>query len=289
MDMLALADFNLVVIHGGFGRASRASGQPKATLSRRVRELEERLGVRLIERGARQLRLTEEGVLLHARIEQPLGEIAEALGDARAGLGRPSGRLRVSVPVLFAHSAMGRLAAAFAAQYPEVLLEVTTEDHFADLVEEGYDVVLRVNPRPDDALVGRRFLTDRIVLVAPAGMQRPAGTDPVIPAVMRVGTSDSAVWRVVEDGRETTYRPKPVLRLSTPLMVRDALRAGAGVALVPLSAVAEDLAEGRLVSWGEAVDGRIEAWVLHASRRLVSPKVSAFVNFLCGYFPEGAF
>jgi DNA-binding transcriptional LysR family regulator len=287
MDILALSDFNLVASHGGFGRASRASGQPKATLSRRVRELEESLGVRLIERGGRQLRLTEEGAILHARTESSLGEIGEALADARAGLGRPSGRLRVSVPVLFAQSAMGRIAAAFAAAYPDVLLEVTTEDRFAELVEEGYDVVLRVNPRPDDRLVGRRFLTDRIVLVAPCGMARPEG--PVLPAVMRVGTPDDAVWRVVEDGQETLYRPKPVLRLSTPLMVRDALRAGAGVALVPASAVAEDLAEGRLVSWGEAVDGEIEAWVLHASRRLVSPKVSAFVNFLCGYFPEGRF
>ena len=289
MDVLALADFNLVVTHGGFGRASRATGQPKATLSRRIRELEESLGVRLIERGGRQLRLTEEGALLHARIDQPLGEIAEALADARAGLGRPSGRLRVSVPVLFAQSTMGTLAAAFAAAYPEVLLEVTTEDRIAELVEEGYDVVLRINPNPDDSLVGRRFLTDQTVLAAPSGMKRPAGAEPVIPAVMRVGTADSALWRVVEAGQETVYRPKPVLRLSTPLMVRDALRAGAGAALVPISAVAEDLAAGRLVSWGEAVDGKIEGWVLHASRRLVSPKVSAFVNFLCGYFAEGRF
>ncbi len=287
MDIQALSDFNLVASHGGFGRASRASGSPKATLSRRIRELEESLGVRLIERGGRQLRLTEEGAILHARTEGSLGEIGEALADARAGLGRPSGRLRISVPVLFAQNAMGRIAAAFVAEYPDVLLEVTTEDRFAGLVEDGYDIVLRVNPRPDDALVGRRFLTDQLVLAAPAGMARPAG--PVLRAVMRVGTPDDAVWRVIEGGQETVYRPKPVLRLSTPLMVRDALRAGAGAALVPLSAVAEDLAAGRLVAWGAAVDGAIEAWVLHASRRLVSPKVSAFVNFLCGYFPEGRF
>src|ERR1700744_1496780 len=115
MDLLALADFNLVASHGGFGRASRASGAPKATLSRRIRELEESLGVRLIERGGRVLRLTEGGAILHARTETSLGEIGGALADTRAGLGRPSGRLRVSVPVLFAQNAMGRIAAAFAA------------------------------------------------------------------------------------------------------------------------------------------------------------------------------
>ena len=117
MDLHALADFHLVATHGGFGRASRASGQPKATLSRRVRELEKSLGVRLIERGSRTLRLTDEGVALHARTGSHMGEIAEALQDVKAGLGRPSGRLRVSVPLLFAQTSLGALAAAFLAAF----------------------------------------------------------------------------------------------------------------------------------------------------------------------------
>jgi DNA-binding transcriptional LysR family regulator len=254
MDLLALSDFNLVATHGGFGRASRASGQPKATLSRRVRELEE-----------------------------------EAAEDVRAGLGRPSGRLRVSVPLLFAHTTMGRLAAAFIAAFPDVQLEVTAEDRFTDLVADGYDLVVRVNPRPDDELVGRCFLQARLVLVAAASLARPAqgksaDLGPSVAAVMRTGASD-AIWRVKDQGEELTFRPKAVLRFSSPLLVRDAVLAGAGVALLPRSVVADDLADGRIVSWGTATEGHIEAWVLHASRRLISPKVTAFVNFLCDYFP----
>jgi DNA-binding transcriptional LysR family regulator len=152
MDLTAVTDFNLVAKHGGFGAASRATATPKATLSRHVRELEERLGVRLIERGARPLRLTEEGAALHARTEEPFGTIADALQDIKAGLNRPSGRLRISAPLLFASTSLGPLAAAFLAAYPDVLLEVTTDDGFVDLRDGELDLVIRANPRPDDDL-----------------------------------------------------------------------------------------------------------------------------------------
>ncbi len=99
MDLNALNDFQLVAVHGGFGRASRASGRSKATLSRRVAELEESLGVRLFERSDRSLELTEAGQLLLARIEGPMREVAEAVAAARDGLDTPRGRLRVAAPV----------------------------------------------------------------------------------------------------------------------------------------------------------------------------------------------
>lgn len=293
MDLVALTDFHLVATHGGFGRASRASGQAKATLSRRVRELEESLGVRLIERGSRVLRLTEEGAVLHARTGARIGEIAEALQDVKAGLGRPSGRLRVSVPLLFAQTSLGAMASAFLVAFPEVLLEVATDDRFVDLVADEVDVVIRVNPRPDSDLVGRCFLRNRLVLVAPPGLPRPAvdvHPDPRsrFPAVMRTGTSDDEVWRVFDevDGQERLFHPRAVLRLASPLSVRDAALAGAGAALIPRTIAVEALESGRLVSWGLSTAAATEVWVLHASHRLVSPKVSAFVNFVCDYFRD---
>ncbi|WP_297912615.1 LysR family transcriptional regulator [Thiomonas sp.] len=295
MDLAALSDFHLVATHGGFGKASRASGQAKATLSRRVRELEQSLGVRLIERGTRTLRLTDEGVTLHARTQSPMGEIAEALQDLKSGLGHPSGRLRVSAPLLFAHVTLGPLAAAFAAAFPDVVLEVTAEDKFVDLVADDVDVVIRANPRPDTEWVGRCFLRNPLVLVAPAGRLAPARDSKaqlreVIPAVTRTGSTDDEVWTVTDpvDGQQRAYFPRAVLRLSSPLSVRDAIRAGAGVGFVPQTIAAEDLRAGRLVSWGLSTEPPVEAWALHASRRLVSPKVSAFVDFVCEYFRVGA-
>src|ERR1051325_9380914 len=129
MDLLALADFNLVARHGGFGRAARAANRPKATLSRRVSELEADLNLRLFERA---------GPLL--------SELDEAAAAIASGGGRPRGRLRISAPLLFSQTAMGRLAAEFAVKHPQVRLEVTTDDRAVDMIEEGYDLVIRVNP-----------------------------------------------------------------------------------------------------------------------------------------------
>jgi DNA-binding transcriptional LysR family regulator len=290
LDIAELAAFHLVVHHGGFGRASRVSGQPKATLSRRVRALEESLGVRLVERGARHLKLTHEGTLLHARTLDPVAEIAQVAEELKSGLGQPRGVLRVSVPLLFAHTAMGRLGAAFLVAYPEVRLEVTAEDRLVDLVGDGYDVVIRFNPRPDDTLIGRHFLSDQLVLVAPPGTSRPhddavGSTERELPAIVRTGRAEVGPWTVVDAaGKRHTYRPRPVLSFSTPWLIRSAVLAGAGAALVPRSAVADDIAAGRLIAWGVVHAPPIEGWVLHASRRLVSPKVSAFVDFLCRQF-----
>jgi DNA-binding transcriptional LysR family regulator len=287
MDLLALADFNLVASHGGFGKASRASGRPKATLSRRVMELEESLGVRLLERGARSLRLTEEGSTLHARTEGLLNEVAE-VGEAIAGgLARPRGRLRVSAPLLFAHMALGRIAAGFIAAYPKVRLEITADDRFVDPVEEGYDVVIRVNPSPHQDLVGRCFLRDQPLIVAPSSLARPSrdkNPDAPVPvrAVLLSSAPESAIWRC-SDGQ--ALAPDPVLRLSSLVMVHDAVRAGAGAALLPPSIVKDDLASGRLVAWGKS-DRAVAMWALHTSRRLASSKVSAFVQFLCDSFPD---
>lgn len=153
MDLLALADFNLVAKHGGFGRAARAAARPKATLSRRVAELEAALGLRLFDRGTRDLKLTEEGRALFERTAVLLSELDETVNAIALGGDRPRGRLRVSAPLLFAQVAMGKLAAGFARAYPDVRLEVTTDDREVDMIEEGYDLVIRVNPRSDESLV----------------------------------------------------------------------------------------------------------------------------------------
>ena len=191
MDLLALVDFNLVARHGGFGRAARAAARPKATLSRRVSELEASLDLRLFERGSRTLKLTEEGRALYERTRVLLSELDDTAAAIASGGDRPRGQLRISAPLLFSQIAMGKLAAQFALKYPEVRLEITTEDRPVDMVEEGYDLVIRVNPEPDANLVGRIFLRDRLVVVASPAVTRPRGKA-VVPAVVRGATDQSA-------------------------------------------------------------------------------------------------
>jgi len=284
MDLLALADFILVARHGGFGKAARAARRPKATLSRRVGELEAALDLRLFERGRRDLKLTEEGRALFERAGALLTELEETAAAIASGSERVRGRLRISAPLLFSQTAMGRLAAEFSRRHTEIRLEVTTEDRAVDMIEEGYDLVIRVDPAADDALVGRPFLHDRLVVVAAPDMPRSAG---VVPAVVRGGDA-AQNWRLAGAAGTSTIAVDPVLRLSSLIMIRDAVRAGAGAARLPLSLVSRDIGSGRLAHWGDIADSDIALWALYPSRRLLNARVSAFLDFLRQSFPHAA-
>lgn len=286
MDLLALADFNLVARHGGFGRAARAAGRPKATLSRRVSELESSLDLRLFERGTHALKLTQEGRALYERTGALLAELDETAAAIASGGDKPRGRLRVSAPLLFSQTAMGKLAAAFALKYPEVRLEVTTEDRTVDMIEEGYDLVIRVNPDPDESLVGRILMRDRLMVVASPSLSRPA-RDLAVPTVVRGASDLASAWDVKAAGGNSRITTEPVLRLSSLIMVRDAVRAGVGAARLPVSLVSHDLAAGKLVHWGDVGGPEIVLWTLYPSRRLLSARVSAFLDFLKEAFPSG--
>jgi len=283
MDLHALADFNLVATHGGFGRASRHAGRSKATLSRKVSELEASLGVRLIDRGSRTLRLTDEGRALHHRTQGPLAEIAEAREAVAAGVAEPRGKLRISAPIVLAHVLLPRAASAFVAAYPQVEVEIVAEDRKVDPVEDDYDIVIRVDPAPDERLIGRRIVEDDRLLVGPPGMAVTLGEEEqTMPAVVHPVTGQDAVWRIETGGGVFLLRPQARLLLSSFLMIRDTVLAGAGVAIVPRLLVREDLAAGRLVLWGRQAGPRVEIWALQNSRRLTSSKIRAFLAALDG-------
>ncbi|CAO3358175.1 LysR family transcriptional regulator [Azospirillum palustre] len=290
MDLLALADFNLVARHGGFGKAARAAGRPKATLSRRVAELEASLDLRLFERGARTLKLTAEGQALFERTGVLLTELDETAKAIASGGHSPRGRLRISAPLLFSQTAIGKLAAGFLHKYPEVRLEIVTEDRAVDMVEEAYDLVIRVNPDPDAGLVGRVFLRDRLVVVASPDLPFPAGND-TVPVVTRGSPGQagpgSGSWEIAIPAGPSTIAVEPVLSLSSFVMVRDAVRMGVGAARLPLSLAGPDLAAGRLVRWGDVVGSETELWVLYPTRRLLNARVSAFLEHLKSAFPQG--
>jgi DNA-binding transcriptional LysR family regulator len=294
MDLQALSDFDLVAAHAGFGRAARVSGRSKATLSRRVAELEESVGVRLIERGSQNLRLTDEGRALHERTHGLLGEITEAGAAVVLGASTPKGRLRVSAPVVFAHVALPRIGARFALAYPEVQLEIVAEDRKVDPVEDGYDLIIRIDPSSDERLVGRRFLNDERLIVAPPDMPRPVSRIDVdefaVKAVLLSATPPGTLWRT-GSGTEVdmVLRPEPVLRLSSLLMVRDAVLAGAGAAMLPKHLVADDIEAGRLAYWGTHAGPSVEIWALQSTRRLIGAKVRAFLEVVERAFPKRLF
>lgn len=281
MNLDDLSDFVLVASNGGFAQASRASGRPKASLSRKVMDLEASLGVRLFERGSRSVHLTHEGELLFKRTNGPLNEIAETADLLRDGNSQPQGRLRINVPSLFGLMLMGRLAAQFKAAYPDVLLEVTMEDREVNLASEGYDLVIRANPKSDSELVGFCFLREQLLVIAAPTLtqQQP------VPVVVRNSARNKALWQI-EGTPLREIQTLPVLELPAFTMIRDAVLTGIGAAKLPHLLVSDDLATGRLVSWGAVTGQPTEIWALHTSRRFASAKVKAFMQFLKTAFPE---
>jgi len=289
MNLDDLSDFVLVASNGGFSQASRMSGRPKASLSRKVMDLETSIGVRLFERSARSVQLTEEGEMLFKSTSGPLNDIAQAVDMLRDGSAQPKGRLRVNVPFLFGLTFMGRLTGQFKSAYPEIELEVTMEDREVDLVSEGYDVVIRVNPKADSELVGTCFLRDQLLVVAAPSLLDPStsATSPgqqSLPVVVRNAARNTATWQIGGNPcRE--IETNPILELPTFTMIRDAVLTGIGAAKLSSALVEEDLAAGRLVCWGPSSAAPAEIWALHTSRRFASAKVKAFMQYLKTAFP----
>lgn len=175
-------------------------------------------------------------------------------------------------------------------RHPAVQFELVASDRFIDLVEDGFDVVIRANPHPASELIGHCFARDTLLIVASPSLRMPEATapeaPPQIPAVAMTKFADIAVWDFEANGQPCHLTPDYHLRLSSLMMTHAAVRAGAGAALLPRSLTCDDIAAGRLVQWGTFPGRPVELWVLHNSRRLVSPKVSAFVQFLVASFPE---
>jgi DNA-binding transcriptional LysR family regulator len=191
--------------------------------------------------------------------------------------------------------ALGRIGARFALAYPEVRLEIVAEDRKVDPVEENYDIVIRINPSADEQLVGRRFLSDERLLVAPPQWTFPKSwsnqaAERSVKAVVLTNATADTLWRLqTQQGRTVAVRPEPVLRFSSLILVRDAVLAGAGAALLPKLLVADDIAAGRLTHWGTQDGTAVEIWALHNSRRLVGAKVRAFLTVLATAFPNRIF
>src|SRR6186713_403694 len=165
--------FVAVVNEGSFIRAAEARGLSKAAISRQLNDLEHRLGVRLLHRTTRRLSLTAEGQAFYARCRELLLSVEEAETEITSQSRAPSGSLRVNAPLTFGVLHLAPLWGRFADLYPKVSLEVTLVDRLVDLVDEGYDLAIRITATPDAALVSRKLASTRLVLCAsPTYLQR---------------------------------------------------------------------------------------------------------------------
>jgi DNA-binding transcriptional LysR family regulator len=164
-------------------QTSGAGPRPHSVMLFDLPKHQNSLGLRLIDRDSHACRLTDEGVLLRSRTEGPLAELPEGVGALTHDCGPPCSKLRVCSPLMFGHLAMGAIAAGFVRRFLQRPLQVKVEDQHVDLIDEGYDMVIRINPCTESQLVGRCFHLDELLLVAPVDLARPSDSETAVPTV----------------------------------------------------------------------------------------------------------
>lgn len=285
MDFNEILIFARVVQAGSFIGASRGLGIPKSTISRKVADLEARLGARLLQRTTRTIRLTDVGQMYYKHAARVLGEVEEAELAVSRMQDVPRGVLRVTVPLNFGH--LGPVVASFLQRYPEVQVELLSADRVVDLIEEGYDVAIRTGALADSTLVARSLGSLKSVLVANPAYLRTHGT-PMRPedlerfdCVVFGAGPDRGRWHLVRDAVKRRVKVNARLVVNDFEFVEQAARDGIGIAVLPLfrckSALQEHQLQQVLPDW---CIPEIPLHAVYPSTRYLSPKVKAFVDYV---------
>lgn len=285
MDHLGDLDiFARVVAARSMSAAGRELGLSPAVISKRIRRLEEVLGVRLLQRTTRQLALTEAGQGFHARVVSILASVEDAKAWVASGASSARGLLRVSAPTSFGRMHVAPHLGPFLDAHPEVRIDLVLSDSFADLVAGGFDLAIRIGELPDSSLVAKRLAPNHRVLCASPAYLARYGTPQTLADLSRhallVHNADH--WRLEGPGGVETIRVDGRLRTNSSEVVREAALAGLGIALRSTWDVGPDLKSGRLVHLLPAWSGgrRIAVHAVYPSRRHLEQKVRVFIAHL---------
>lgn len=283
MDLNEIYIFNQVVEAGSFTAAARDLDMPKSTVSRKVAELEDRLGTRLLHRTTRRLHLTDAGRTFHSYAARAVAEVDAAERAIAASTEVPRGPLRVSAPV--GMSFLGPLCAKFTKRCPEVELELVCSDRVVDLIDEGFDLAIRVGPLADSSLIARRLTSWRSLLVASRGYlkrrKKPAtpGDLEAHDCIVFGTSSQQRKWRLQVGRTATEVSVRGRVMTNDLDAIDDAVRSGVGVALMPPWRCAAELRDRRLVRvLPDATGPEVSLYAVYPSRRHVSPNVREFVE-----------
>jgi DNA-binding transcriptional LysR family regulator len=293
-NLEGLPVFVRAVREGSFSSAARALGLTPSAVSKQIGRLEDQLAVRLFNRTTRRLSLTEEGAAFYERASRILADLEDAAAAVSSLRGVARGRLRVTMPTAFGVIHLLPALPAFLTRHPEVILEIDLNDRFVNMIEEGFDLALRVGDLQDSSLIGRRLAANRRVLAAaPAYVEgRAAPRSPAELAghncLVYTYRAQRHDWHLVDAaGAETVVTIGGNLETNNPMMLRAAALAGLGIVLLPLWIIGPDLKAGRLqrlladYHWP---DSAIQA--VYPPGRHLSARVRAFVDFLVEQFAE---
>lgn len=283
--------FAAVVEAGSFTGATEGLDMSKAAVSRYVADLEERLGVRLLHRTTRKLSPTAEGEIFYARCRELLGNLDEAEAEITSRTGQASGLLRVNVPVTFGIMHLAPLWPACLARHPKLDLDITLSDRVVDLVEEGFELAVRIARLPASSLISRKLASTRLVLCASPGYLQRHGTpaqpgdllhhDVISYSLFATGET----WNFSGPDGDTSVKVAPRMRTNSGDTCRAAALQDLGIILQPTFLVGADLARGTLREIMPAYRSiELGIFAVYPSRKFVSPKVRLLIDFLVEAF-----
>jgi DNA-binding transcriptional LysR family regulator len=280
--------FTRVVKEGSMAAAGRGLGFSSAVVSKRIQRLEDDVGVRLIHRSTRKLSLTDEGALFHDYCVRILAELEEAETLISQGSRQPSGTLRVTVPAAFGRQHIAPLVPEFLGRYPNVRLALHLSDQHVDLIEEGYDLAVRIGELRDSNLVVSPLGIDKRVLVASPGYIARHG-QPTCPeelhahnALLFANPTPMDAWNFIDpQGKAHAVRVQGNFETNNCDALREAILAGLGIALRPAWDVWRDLRQGGMVALlPDYTHPSFPIQALYPSRRHLSQKVRLFIDML---------
>ena len=285
-DLNGMMLFAAVVRAKGFSQAARETGLPKSTISRKVAQLEEQLGVRLLQRDTRNLSLTQVGALFFQHCDSISNEIEAAKATIENTHNDVSGSLRVAIPVSFSQETIANLCSGFMHLYPNVELDVQFTDSDVGLVGEGYDIAIKYGPLQSSDLVARLLFERQPILVASPSYLKNHGT-PATPQELSthngilLGTSRSApIWPLGKGTRKTMVTFQRKVRVNSAIMVKKLALDDFGVAMLSNSSCKQEIASGSLVPiLQEWPIEPFKVYGVYSSRRQLASNISAFLDF----------
>lgn len=275
-DMLLFA---AVARAGSFTAAARSLGITKQTASERLAKLEQRLGVRLLERTTRRLRVTDSGANYYERCAAIAAQIEEANAEVQRRQPDPVGLLRLSAPVLYGRRYLAPIVSDFLARYPAARVEVVLADRRVHLIEEGFDLAIRIGALDDSSVVARKLGEGHVYFVASPGFLARHGTPTraKLGSLRCVGTRPRETWELAG----VAAKIEPVLVVNDLEVACEAAIAGVGIANVPAIVCREAVADGRLrVLFGREATAVRPVYAVYPSREYLPAKVRVFLDAL---------
>ncbi len=293
-SLTEIAVFVRVVDCGSFTSAAARLDLSKSVVSKHVTRLEEQLGARLLNRTTRRLSLTEAGRALYERSRKGLTEIEEATSEVSRLQDVPRGTLKINAPMSFGILHLAPALPELLRRYPELTVDMSLDDRQVDVIEEGFDVSVRIAELPDSSLVARRIAPCRHVIVAAPSYLARRGT-PQAPEELRDHNivtyryqNSAREWHFrASDGKTTSVAVAGSLAMNNSLALRAALLEGVGITRTPTFVVGNDIREGRLVALLKDYEPpEVAIFLVYPQRRHQSPKVRAFVDFIAERISE---